>query len=43
MVDAVLPVAAGSAGRDVSGVGSGGKGFERTPANMESIPSVVLL
>ena len=38
-------VAAGveEAGRDVSGVGSGGSGFERMPATSWSMPVVVLL
>ena len=44
--DAVVPelpigVVAGSAGSDVNGVGSGGKGFERTPATISFMPSVV--
>ena len=46
VVDAVVPelpigVVAGSAGNDVNGVGSGGKGFDKTDATISFMPSVV--
>lgn len=46
VVDAVVPelpigVVAGSVGNDVSGVGSGGKGFDKTDATISFMPSVV--